>query len=278
MNQADEQYKRVIETIIRTGYLDTDHNVRTVWADGTPAHTISCIGQSMIFDNSQVPILTTKKVAWKTAIKELLWIWQMKSNRVQDLRDMGVKIWNEWEQPDGTIGKAYGYQLRKKNQLIDGLYVDQVDYLLHQLVHNPASRRHITTLWNPDDLVDMSLTPCVYETQWHVKGGKLHLEVRCRSNDMALGNPFNVFQYNVLQRMIAQVTGYELGTYIYHIGDTHLYTRHVEPVKEQINRESFELPTLWINPEIKSFYDFTIDDFKLINYKHGEKIDMEVAI
>ena len=296
MNQADEQYKRVVETVLRVGVMDTDQKVRTVWKDGTPAHSISWIGQHMIFDNTEVPIITTKRVAWKTAIKELLWIWQMKSNRVQDLRDMGVKIWNEWEKEDGTIGKAYGYQLGKKNRWvtekeyypdpsgeINALHltmkkVDQVDYLLYQLKTNPASRRHITMLWNPDELDSMALTPCVYETQWHVKQGKLHLEVRCRSNDLALGNPFNIFQYNILQRMIAQVTGYELGNYIYHIGDAHLYDRHIEPVSEQIKRESFEAPTLWINPEVKSFYDFTIDDFKLIDYKHGETINMEVAI
>jgi thymidylate synthase len=290
MNQADAQYKRVVNNIIRVGYSDAKENVRTVWKDGTPAHSLSCIGQSMVFDNSQVPILTTKKVAWKTAIKELLWIWQMKSNRIQDLRDMGVHIWDEWELPDGTIGKSYGYQLGKKNRriLVKGndrvakwefeSLVDQVDYLLHQLKHNPASRRHITTLWNPDELDEMSLTPCVYETQWHVKENQLHLEVRCRSNDMALGNPFNVFQYNVLQRMIAQVTGYELGTYIYHIGDAHLYTRHIDPVLEQIYRKSFEAPKLWINPEVKNFYDFKISDFELIGYKHGDKISFEVAI
>ncbi|MGD1416532.1 thymidylate synthase [Bacillus stercoris] len=295
MSQADEQYKKVINNILNQGYWDKDQNVRTVWADNTPAHTISWIGQEIRFDNSEVPILTTKKVAWKTAIKELLWIWQKKSNVVQELRDMGVKIWNEWELEDGTIGKAYGYQLGKKNREIvtplnsqysNGIEagtfkvkkIDQVDYLLHQLKNNPASRRHITTLWNPDDLDDMSLTPCVYETQWHVKGGKLHLEVRCRSNDMALGNPFNVFQYNVLQRMIAQVTGLELGEYIYHIGDAHIYDRHVEAIKEQMERESFPAPKLWINPEVKSFYDFTIDDFKLIEYKHGDTIKMEVAI
>lgn len=298
MSQADLQYKRIIETIDRVGVWDKDQNVRTVWDDGTPAYTKSWIGQFMIFDNSEVPILTTKRVAWKTAIKELLWIWQMKSNRVSVLKDMGVDIWNEWELKDGTIGKAYGYQLAKKNRKYDinklnddmlnpfsvrcykngFIMLDQVDYLIQELTNNPASRRHITTLWNPDDLDEMSLTPCVYETQWHVKDGHLHLEVRCRSNDMALGNPFNVFQYNVLQRMIAQVTGYELGNYKYYIGDAHYYEKHEEPLREQIQREQFEAPTLWINPEVKNFYDFTIDDFQLIDYKHGEKIKMEVAI
>lgn len=300
MSLADIHYKIIVENILKKGYSDEDEKVRTVWEDGTPAHTVSYIGQSMRFDNSEIPILTSKFVAWKTAIKELLWIWQMKSNRVQDLRDMGVKIWDEWELPDGTIGKAYGYQLGKKNRCMWGYenavnvansmhkiigrsginynWLDQVDYLLWQLKTNPASRRHITTLWNPDELDEMSLTPCVYETQWHVKNNKLHLEVRCRSNDMGLGNPFNVFQYNILQRMIAQVLGYELGEYIYHIGDAHVYDRHIEPIKEQINREIYEAPTLWINPDVKNFYDFTIDDFKLIGYEHGEKVDLKVAI
>lgn len=305
MSIADKQYQRIIDTILRVGVWDKDRDVRTRYADGTPAYTKSWIGQSMIFDNSEVPILTTKNVAWKTAIKELLWIWQMKSNRVQDLRDMGVNIWNEWELEDGTIGKAYGYQLGKKNRTLHApidfdkdvidcyidkgvsineipettpVKLDQVDYLLHQLKHNPFSRRHITMLWNPDDLDEMSLTPCVYETQWHVKNGELHLEVRARSNDMALGNPFNVFQYNVLQRMIAQVTGYKLGNYIYHIGDAHIYDRHIDKIEEQMNQASFEAPSLWINPEVKNFYDFTIDDFKLIDYEHGDKISFEVAI
>jgi len=290
-NQADIQYKKVVRDILENGVDDFEQNVRTVWKDGVPAHTVSSIAQSMRFDNSEVPLLTTKRVAWKTAIKELLWIWQMKSNKVQDLRDMGVNIWNEWEQSDGTIGKAYGYQLGKKNRRIPihGIApndepltihtkLDQVDYLIHQLKTNPASRRHIVMLWNPDELDEMSLTPCVYETQWHVKKGKLHLEVRCRSNDMGLGNPFNVFQYNVLQRMIAQVTGLELGDYIYHIGDAHIYDKHIAKIEEQVSRESFKAPKLLINQFVTSFYDFTIDDFELLDYEYGEKVDLEVAL
>lgn len=302
-NQADIQYNNIVKDIIDNGMWDKDQNVRTVWADGTPAYTKSVISRQFRFDNTEIPILTTKKVAWKSAIKELLWIWQMKSNVVQDLRDMGVGIWNEWERKDGTIGKAYGYQLGKKNRVIKehinnvkyvatrdkGLIevpngisftrlVDQVDYLLHSLKNNPASRRHITTLWNPDDIEDMSLTPCVYETQWYVREGKLHLEVRSRSNDMALGNPFNIFQYNVLQRMIAQVLGYELGEYIYNIGDVHVYERHIEGLTEQLEREFYKPPTLLINPDVRDFYDFTIDDFELVDYEHGDFIPFEVAI
>lgn len=281
MSIADIKYKNLIKKISSKGVWDKGTNVRTVWdSDGTPAYTKSIIGETLRFDNSEVPILTTKRVAWQSAIKELLWIWQQKSNVVQDLRDVGVNIWNQWELRDGTIGKAYGAQLRKKNRVHPetNLYIDQVDYLLHQLKNNPSSRRHITTLWNPDDLDDMSLTPCVYMTHWHVTGNKLHLEVFCRSNDIALGNPLNVFQYNVLQRMVAQVLGYELGEYIYHIGDCHYYERHENSLLEQVDRESYEAPKLWINPEIDNFYDFTIDDFKLIDYKHGDFINFEVAV
>jgi len=201
LTQADKQYNEIVQDILEDGVWDKGMKVRPKWADGTPAYSKSIIGRSLRFDNCEVPILTTKRVAWKSAIKELLWIWQKKSNVVQDLRDMGVNIWNEWEQEDGTIGRAYGYQLAKENRKYSGenidydmlshdamlkwageglFYLDQVDYLLHELKNNPASRRHITMLWNPDDLDDMALTPCVYETQWHVKEGKLHLEVKAR--------------------------------------------------------------------------------------------------
>lgn len=303
-NQADKQYKQIIQTIDDIGVMDIGMNVRPVWEDGTPAYTKSWMGQFMTFDGTEVPILTTKKVAWKTAIKELLWIWQLKSNRVQELRDMGVTIWDEWQLEDGTIGKAYGYQLGKRTytareypvskvkfELLDPkygyinvhssathLYLDQVDYLIQELKNNPASRRHITTLWNPDELGEMALTPCVYETQWYVKQGKLHLDVRCRSNDVALGMPFNIFQYYVLQRMIAQVTGYQIGGFQYYIGDVHIYDRHLDSLREQMNREIFVPPTLKINPNITSFYDFTIDDFELVDYQHGEKKYFEVSI
>lgn len=292
LSNFDLQYKMLIEDIMENGVWDTEQYVRAKWTDDTPAYSKSVISKKLHFDNMEVPILTTKQVYWKTAIKELLWIWQKKSNRVQDLRDMGVSIWDEWELPDGTIGKAYGYQLGKPCRSIPSQLVqykqhllavdygklDQVDYLIWSLKNNPSSRRHITTLWDKDDLDEMSLTPCVWKTNWLVKGRKLHLIVGIRSNDMALGNPFNVFQYYVLQRMVAQVTGYELGTLTFDIDDCHLYDRHIEPIKEQIKREPYPAPTLWINPDVKDFYDFTPDDFKLIDYKYHPAIKMEVAI
>ena len=280
MAKADVIYAEAIKDVIANGYWDKDQKVRTKWSDGSPAYTKSLINKQLHYDNTEVPILTTKKVAWKTAIKELLWIWQHKDNSVENLNKQGVKIWDEWKMSDDTIGKSYGYQMGKKSRVHPetNLYVDQVDYLLHELVHNPASRRHVTSLWNIDDLDDMALNPCVWNTQWLVKEGKLHLIVGVRSNDSALGNPFNVFQYYVLQRMITQVTGYDLGTLTFNINDFHIYERHINPLVEQIQRETYSAPELWINPEIENFYDFTIDDFKLINYKHGDKVTMEVAI
>lgn len=290
MGQFDEQYNAIVNDIIRNGYSDVGSEVRTVWEDGSKAHTKSLIAKTMRFDNSEIPILTTKKVAWEKAIKELLWIWQKRSNNVQHLRDCGVNVWNQWELEDGTIGKGYGYQLNKSNQKVnlnnkgEGFvkdsycFINQVDYLIYQLKTNPNSRRHITMLWNPDELHEMALMPCVYETQWHVKGGKLHLEVRARSNDMGLGNPFNVFQYNVLQRMMAQVTGYELGEYIYHIGDAHVYTLHIDKLAKQIQKNSYEVPIFKINNDTTDFYKFKIEDFELIDYKSHESIKMEVAI
>lgn len=294
MSKADVIYNEVAQNIIDNGVWDKDQEVRTKWADGKPAYTKSIISQQIVFDGTEVPIITTKKVAWKTAIKELLWIWQMQNNNVDDLNEMGVRIWDEWKKEDGTIGPAYGYQMGKRiktnrralyaNGDVDvhskshPIYSTQVDELLLNLQTNPASRRHVTTLWNIDDLADMALNPCVWHTQWLVKEGKLHLIVGVRSNDWALGAPFNQFQYYVLQRMIAQVTGYEMGSLIFNINDCHLYERHLESIEEQIQRTQFPAPTLWINPNITNFYDFNIDDFELIGYEHGEPVKMEVAI
>jgi thymidylate synthase len=294
MSKADVIYKDLVVDIIDNGIWDKDQNVRTKWADdGSSAYTKSVICKQIQFDNSEVPILTTKKVAWKTAIHELLWFYVKRTSDVSYLRENNVKIWEEWTREDDSIGRAYGYQLGKliydgNGQIRGGkgnyilqefnMFTNQVHRLIYELKNNPASRRHVISLWNIDDLYDMSLYPCVWHNQWLVKENKLHLIVGIRSNDLALGNPFNIFQYYVLQRMIAQVTGYELGTLTFNINDLHIYERHIDPLLGQIDRKQFEAPELWINPEIRNFDDFTIDDFKLIDYKHGESVSMEVAI
>lgn len=274
MSKYDSIYADMVRDIVANGYSDEGMNVRPKWADGTPAHTLSLISKNITFDGSEVPILTTKRVAWKTAIHELLWFYVKRTSDVSYLRENNVRIWEEWTREDGTIGKAYGYQLGKRisvnewvmrSGFMEAVYKDQVEILIDGLIKNPASRRHVISLWNINDLWDMALYPCVWHSQWLVKGNKLHLIVGIRSNDVALGQPFNVFQYYVLQRMIAQVTGYEIGTLTFNINDVHIYDRHIDSLSEQISREPCRAPKLWVNPDIKNFDDFTINDFVLVN-------------
>jgi thymidylate synthase len=305
---ADIVYGDVIHEIFLNGEWDTDAPVRTKWKDGTPAYTKSILNAQMKFDNSKEileSILTQKRVPQKDPVNELFWIWQYKSNSVRFLREsFGCHVWDEWEGKDGTIGKAYGWQLANKKRLvpmseviwdmynnreIGGVHgyleckdryvkLDQVDYLIYILKTNPHSRRIKTTLWCVEDLDDMALEPCVYETHWQLWGGKLHLTVNIRSNDMGLGNPYNIYQYSVLHRLIAQVTGHETGTICFNIDNAHVYDRHMDILLEQIKAPMHESPKIWINPDITSFYDFTIDDIKLIDYKCEKSRKMEVAI
>ncbi len=277
MSAADLMYRDLVQDIIDNGVWDKDQTVRTVWADGTPAYTKSLISKQLHFDNREVPILTTKRVPWKWAIHEMLWFYVKRTSDCAYLDQHEVTIWKEWTNKHNHIGKAYGYQLGKP-VIIKGKLTNQVDHLIEQLIHNPSSRRHVISLWDVDDLDQMELYPCVWNNQWLVKEGKLHLIVHARSNDIALGNPFNVFQYYVLQRMVAQVTGYELGTMTFNLNDAHIYERHIDPLREQLLREPFAAPQLWVNPEVKRFDDFTIDDFKLIDYKCHPSIKMEIAI
>lgn len=227
------------------------------------------------------PILASKFVGFKTAIKELLWIWQMQSNDVRKLQDMNVHIWDEWIQEDGTIGKAYGYQLAKYKQ---------VDNLIKTIKEDPTSRRMITTLWNIEDLPEMALQPCAFQTLWNINKGKLNCMLTIRSNDWFLGNPFNVAQYAALVYMIAQVTNYKPGRLTICINDAHIYENHIPQIQEQLGlvdmNEMFDAfitdrfckPKLVLNEDIKDFYDFTIDDIKLDGYIPGPKIKAEVAV
>ena len=227
------------------------------------------------------PILASKFVGFKTAIKELLWIWKMQSNDVRKLQDMNVHIWDEWMQEDGTIGKAYGYQLAKYKQ---------VDNLIKTIKEDPTSRRMITTLWNIEDLPEMALQPCAFQTLWNINKGKLNCMLTIRSNDWFLGNPFNVAQYAALVYMIAQVTNYKPGRLTVCINDAHIYENHIPQIQEQLGlvdmNEMFDTfitdrfckPKLVLNEDIKDFYDFTIDDIKLDGYIPGPKIKAEVAV
>ena len=236
----------------------------------------------MTFDlQDAFPILASKFVGFKTAVKELLWIWQMQSNDVRKLQDMGVHIWDEWMREDGTIGKAYGYQLAKYKQ---------VDNLIKTIKEDPTNRRMVVTLWNIEDLPDMALQPCAFQTLWNINKGKLNCMLTIRSNDWFLGQPFNVTQYAVLVHMIAQVTGYEPGLLTVCVNDAHIYENHIPQIQQQMglvdlndltdaiktNREC--KPRLVLNKVIKDFYDFKIEDFIIEGYTPGPKIKAEVAV
>ncbi len=312
MSIGDILYGKAIRDINEYGAWNTDAPVRTRWKDGTPAYTKSILNLQMKFDNGDEDIstmLTQKKVPERDPINELFWIWKYKSNDVIFLEnELGCKVWNEWKRPDGTIGKAYGWQLKNKYRIVpvdDRLFdlyktgkisgfipvfesedsnvwnyakLDQVDYLIYQLIYNPHSRRIKTTLWCVEDLDDMALEPCVYETHWQKWKGKLNLTVNIRSNDMGLGNAYNFYQYAVLHRLVAQVTGHAVGEICFNIDNAHVYDRHMDALLEQIERPKHLAPKIWINPEVTSFYDFTIDDIKLIDYTHEKAIKLEVAI
>lgn len=263
MSLYDKKYLSIIEDILNNGYFDNNR---------TGVHTYKLPHQIMQFNlQNEFPILTTKFVAFKTAIKEMLWIYQKQSNVVEDLRKENVRIWNEWEGEDGTIGKAYGYQIKK---------FKQIDQLIDALKNNPQDRRMMINLWQIPYLETGALAPCCFLTMWDVTDGYLNCMLVQRSGDIGLGVPFNTTQYAVLVHLLAQITGLKPGLLTHVINNAHIYENQVEGMKLQLTRinEAYEAPKLWINPEVKNFYDFTADDIKLIDYKHHPAIKMEVAI
>lgn len=279
MSLFDHQYKDLILRIDREGVSNEGKEVRPRWHDGAPAYTTELLHQGFTFTPDEVPLLTQRNVPAKGARNELRWIWQFKSNNLDLADELGCHWWREWPYKDGeTIGKAYGYQLGKKCRNVDGKLLDQVDYLLWGLKNNPDSRRYITELWIPEDLDQMSLTPCVHLTNWTVQNGKLFLKVECRSNDMVCGNPSNVYQYFLLWKMIAQVSGLECGLFYYDIWNAHVYDRHWDYLRKQFKNEEFPAPKLELNPDIKNFYDFKEEDIRLIDYQSTKMPRPEVAL
>ena len=270
----DKIYKEIVDIIAEKG-IWSEGNVRTKYADGTPAHYKSYIGYQFRLDNSsdEAFLLTTRQCPWKSAIKEIYWIWLLQSNNVNELEKLGCKFWNEFKLKDGTIGKSYGYQLAKETFGQES----QLHYVINELKKNPNSRRIMTEIWIPNELSEMALTPCVHLTQWSVIGNKLYLEVRQRSCDVALGLVANVFQYSVLHKLVALECGLEPAEIIWNIHNVHIYDRHYDKLIKQVNGETFEPAKIKIN-NFKSIFDFKPDDVEIINYKHGEKINYEVAI
>ena len=274
MSRADEIYRATCLDILENGFWDTDLQVRPKWADGTPAHTVKKFGVVNRYNlKEEFPIMTLRRTYWKSAIDEILWIWQKKSNRIAEL---GSHVWDEWADENGTIGKAYGYQLGVKHKYPEGEF-DQVDRVLYDLKHNPASRRILTSIFNHADLHEMALAPCAYSMTFNVSGNTLNAILNQRSQDMLTANNWNVCQYAALVHMIAQVSGLQVGELVHVIADCHIYDRHVELVKKMLDNPTFEAPKFEIDPSVTDFYAFTKDSFKMVDYQCN-KFDYEIPI
>lgn len=269
MSKADKIFAAMCGDILKNGYSSEGQAVRAVWQDGTPAHTVKRFGVVNRYDLAEeFPALTLRPTPMKSAIDEMLWIWQKKSNNVKDLNS---HIWDAWAGEDGSIGKAYGYQLGVKHQYSEG-EMDQVDRVLYDLKHNPYSRRIMTNIYVHADLHAMNLYPCAYSMTFNVTGNKLNAVLNQRSQDILVANNWNVSQYAVLIHMLAQVSGLEAGELVHVIADAHIYDRHIPLVEELIQRPQYPAPKLRINPEIKNFYDFKVEDFIFEDYQAGPQI------
>ena len=274
MSLADQIFIETCRNILDNGISDENLEVRPKWLDGTPAHTIKKFCIVNRYDLSkEFPIITLRRTAFKSAIDEILWIWQKKSNNVHDLNS---HIWDSWADETGSIGKAYGYQLGKKSIYPEGEF-DQVDRVLFDLKHNPQSRRILTNIYNFEDLHEMHLYPCAYSMTFNVTGNKLNGILNQRSQDTLTANNWNVVQYAVLLHMFAQVSGLEAGELVHVISDAHIYDRHVPIVEEILKNPQYPAPTFKMNKDIKNFYDFTVDDFELENYQYT-KLDKKIEV
>ena len=274
MSRADEIFIANMKDIMENGFSDEKLQVRPHWEDGTPAHTIKKFGIVNVYDlQEELPILTIRRTAFKSCLDEILWIWQKKSNNIHDLNS---HIWDSWADENGSIGKAYGYQLAKKSIYPEGEF-DQVDRVLYDLKHNPQSRRIMTNIYNFEDLHEMNLYPCAYSMTFNVTGDTLNGILNQRSNDMLTANNWNVLQYSLLIMMFAQVSGLKPGKLIHVIADAHIYDRHIDLVKEVISKPQHPAPKLKINPNVKNFYDFKIEDFELIDYEY-ERLDKKIPV
>ncbi|MBT3319172.1 MAG: thymidylate synthase [Clostridia bacterium] len=275
MSRADQIFIENCKDIL-AGEVDRSAAVRPKWEDGTPAYTIKKFGIVNRYDLSrEFPILTIRRTYLKSAVDELLWIWQKKSSNVNDFNG---KIWNAWADESGSIGKAYGYQLGKKYDFAEGRF-DQVDYALHLLSSSTNSRRIICSMFNHADLKDMNLQPCAYSMTFIVDGNKLNAILNQRSQDMLVANNWNVCQYAVLVHMFAQVSGLEPGELVHVIADAHIYDRHIPIVRKIIENKRYGAPKMTMDKTVSDFYKFTPDSVKLANYEYNSfDYELEVSI
>lgn len=273
MSYADEIFIKNCNEILMHGASDAQMDVRPKWEDGESAYTVSRFGIVNRYDLSkEFPIMTLRRTYWKSALDELLWIWQKKSNNINELKS---HIWDQWADDEGSIGKAYGYQLGIKHKYKEGEF-DQVDRVLFDLKNNPNSRRIITNLYNHQDLSEMNLYPCAYSMTFSVKDGKLNGILNQRSNDFLTANNWNVVQYALLIHIFAKLSNLEAGELVHVIADAHIYDRHIPIVKELISKPTFDAPKLIID-DIDDFYKITPDNFRLEGYKFNE-FDTKIPI
>ena len=276
MSYADQVFRANCLDILQNGVRDDDLTVRPHWEDGTPAHTIKKFGLVNRYDlQKEFPILTLRRTYLKSAVDELLWIWQKKSNNVHDLSS---HIWDAWADETGSIGKAYGYQLGVKHQYKEGLF-DQVDRVLYDLKHTPASRRILTNLYNFEDLHEMHLYPCAYSMTFNVSNGTLNAILNQRSQDMLAANNWNVCQYAVLVHMFAQVSGLKAGELVHVIADAHIYDRHIPIIGRMLSEPEHPAPKFTLDPAVTDFYQFTPGSVRLEGYEYSpfeEKIPIAI--
>jgi len=263
-----KQYLALCDHVLKNGVRKQDR---------TGTGTISVFGYQMRFDLADgFPLLTTKKLHYKSILYELLWFLRGDTN-IRYLNDHGVRIWNEWADENGNLGHIYGYQWRSW-PAADGKHIDQISSVVDSIRNNPDSRRHIVSAWNVGDLDKMALPPCHILFQFYVAGGKLSCQLYQRSADIFLGVPFNIASYSLLLLMMAQVTGLKPGEFIHTLGDAHIYLNHIEQVKLQLTRNPYPLPAMKINPERKCIFDFEYEDFVLENYTAHPHIKGEISV
>ena len=269
MSLADNVFINMCKDILENGVSTEGEKVRPKWNDGSSAYTIKNFCVVNRYDLSkEFPAFTLRRTAFKSCIDEILWIWQKKSNNVKDLNS---HIWDSWADENGSIGKAYGYQLGVKHKYKEG-EMDQVDRVLFDIKNNPYSRRIMTNIYVHQDLHEMSLYPCAYSMTFNVTDNKLNAILNQRSQDILAANNWNVVQYAVLLHMLAQVSGLEAGELVHVIADAHIYDRHIPIIQELIQRPTYDAPIFHMNPNIKDFYEFKIDDFSLENYQFGPQV------
>ena len=276
MSLADYIFIDMCKDIIANGFSTEGEKVRPKWEDGSYAYTIKKFGVVNRYDLSkEFPAITLRKTAIKSCVDEMLWIWQKKSNNVNDLNS---HIWDAWADENGSIGKAYGYQMQVKHKYKEGM-MDLVDRVFYDLKNNPYSRRIMTNIYVHSDLNEMNLYPCAYSMTFNVTGDRLNAILNQRSQDILAANNWNVCQYAVLVHMLAQVCGFKPGELVHVIADAHIYDRHIPIIKELIESPTYPAPTFWLNPDIKDFYDFTVDDVRLDNYVTGPQVkNIPVAV